>query len=326
MNTHKSLIAASLAVLFLAACGSSGGMGDIFGGGSDNNQASYEIRGIVDSVDTNSRSVYLTNVSGLTNMLSNSGSGGTARVYFDAQTPVEYNGQTYRPEDLERGDEVSIRVDESGNRLMAERMTVLRDVSSGSSSTYPSGTYGSTVRGTVRYIDTARRTIDIDRGVGSTMVVEYDTATPVYFNNQTFRVGDLERGDEIEVRVRDLGSNRLLAQDITVTRNVSGGTFGGSTSSSNLTTLRGTVNYVDTNRRTIELSSPSWISNFNSGAGSSGLVTISYDTNVRVDVGGRLHPVANLERGDVVEVHVRDLGGSTFLAQRIILVRDVNAR
>ena len=223
MKTTKSLAAASLALILLAACGSSG-MGDILGGGGSNQQ-NYEIRGTVESVDQNSRSIFLSNVSGYNaSMLSNGGSGNTVRVYYDERTPVEFNGQSYRPGDLERGDQVAVRVDESGNNLLAESMTVIRDVSSGSSSsypTYPSGSYESNIRGTVRYVDTSRRTIEIDRGSGSTTFVEFDTNTPVRFNNQSYNPVDLERGDEIDVRVRDLGNGRFVAQDISVIRSIS---------------------------------------------------------------------------------------------------------
>src|SRR5215210_172677 len=127
MTKPKSLAAATLALLFLAACGSSGGLGGILGGGSGAND--YEIRGTVDYVDTSARVVYLNNVSGYSNMLSNGGSNGSVRVYFDDNTTVGYQGQTYRVADLERGDEVAVQVGESGNQLHAESMTVLRDVS-----------------------------------------------------------------------------------------------------------------------------------------------------------------------------------------------------
>ncbi|MEA2463576.1 MAG: hypothetical protein QOJ98_1323, partial [Acidobacteriota bacterium] len=129
MHTPKSLIAATLAVLFLTACGSSG-IGDVLGGGGGTGAGSsnYELRGTVDYVDTSSQSVYLTNVSGYSNMLSNGGSGSSVRVYYDNQTAVEYQGQSHRPADLERGDEVVVRVDESGNRLMASSIAVTHDV------------------------------------------------------------------------------------------------------------------------------------------------------------------------------------------------------
>jgi predicted RNA-binding protein with TRAM domain len=302
-------------------------MGDIFGGGSGANN-NYEIRGTVDSVDTSARVVYLSNVTGYSNMLSNGGSSSSVRVYYDNDTTVGFQGQTFRVADLERGDEVSVRVDESGNQLNAESMTVLRDVSTGTSgsSTYPgSGVYNTTVRGTVRYIDTSRRTIEIDRGNGSLMTVEYDTSTPVSWNNQSYRVGDLERGDEIEMRLSDMGNSRYVAQDITVVRNVSSGTSGGSTSSQ-MATIRGTVRYVDTSRRTIELESATWAAGFNSGSNAGSRVIVSYGSNANVDVSGAMQPVSGLERGDVVEVQVSNANATTPFAERIYLVRDVNSR
>jgi hypothetical protein len=325
MKTTKSLAAASLALVLLAACGSSG-MGDILGGGgSGSNQQNYEIRGTVESVDMNSRSIYLSNVTGYnSSMLSNGGSGNTVRVYYDDRTPVEFNGQSYRPADLERGDQVAVRVDESGNSLLAESMTVIRDVSSGSSNSYPSGSYESNIRGTVRYVDASRRTIEVDRGSGSTTFVEFDTNTPVRFNNQTYNPVDLERGDEIDIRVRDLGNGRFVASDISVIRSVSSnnGTYGNGTSSQTAT-IRGTVAYVDTSRRTIELESTNWISNFNTGAGTGTRTVINYDTNASIYVNGRNEAVSGLERGDVIEVQVaRD--GSTLWARSMSLVRDVN--
>jgi hypothetical protein len=227
MKHYKTLTAASFALVLLAACGSTG-LGDVLGGGGSNQQA-YEIRGVVDSVDMNSRSIYLTNVSGLTSMLSSGNR--TARVYYDEQTSVAYQNRSYRPQDLERGDEVTIRVDESGNQLVANQINVTYDAGGGSN-----------------------------------------------------------------------GSQ-----------------------SSSYSTIRGTVNYIDTSRHTIELDSPSWVSGFRSSTNGSRM-TVYYDANASVDVQGRLYPVSNLERGDVVEVRVNNSNSSTPFAQSIVLVRDVNAR
>lgn len=314
MNRYKLLSAASLMLVFLAACGSSG-IGDIFGGSSGSQTPSnYEIQGTVSQVDANNRSILLNNVSGYTSMLSSGGN--SVRVYYDERTTVAYQGSTYRPEDLEPGDRVAIRVDESGNALRAESMTVLQDVSGGTSSPATS----SVVRGTVVSVDTNRRTIEVNRGYGSNVMVEYDTATPVYFGNATYRPADLERGDEVEIRTRDLGSGRMAAESVTVTRNVSGG----SSSPSNFSTLRGTVRSVDSVRRTIELESTNWTSGFNTGAGTgtSGRMIIQYGTNTSVEVAGQLHPITGLERGDVVDVQVSG-SGSNLLAERVILVRNV---
>ena len=319
MKTTKSLAAASLMLVLLAACGS---VGDILGGGgSGQQQGNYEIRGTVDSVDLSSRSIYLTNVSGYTSMLSNGGN--AVRVYYDERTPVSFNGQTYRPTDLERGDQVAVRVDESGNTLMAESMTVISDVSSGSTyPTYPSGSYESNIRGTVRYVDTSRRTIEVDRGSGSMTFVEFETNTPVYFNNQTYSPVDLERGDEIDVRARDLGNGRFMAQNISVIRSISNNGSIGGPSSTTTATVRGTVRSIDTVNRTIELESTNWISNFNTGTTTSRTV-VRYDTNASINVNGRMESVSGLERGDVIEVRVaRDSNGSTYWAQSMVLVRN----
>ncbi len=317
LNRKNALaLAAALTVLLLAGCGSSGGLGDIYGGGSPTSPVSNEIRGTVDQVDLNSRSIYLTNVSGYTSMLS-SGGGSSVRVYYDDRTSVDYQGRTYRPEDLERGDQVAVRVDQSGNRLLANSMTVLYNASGSTT-----GTSTSTLRGTVRSVDSTSRTIQIDRsGYGQTTTVEYDPNTYVQFNGRSYRPEDLERGDEIDIRVRDLGNGRVIAEDINVLRSVSGGTPGPTSTQS---TIRGTVRYIDTARRTIELEQANWISGFNTGAGTT--FTVQYDTNTRVDYQGQLYPVTNLERGDVIEVQVQNLGGANYVAQRIYLVRDVNMR
>jgi hypothetical protein len=309
-NNYKAFAAAAVAALFLAACGSSGGLGDILGGGGSRTS---ELRGTVEQVDLSARSILLSNVTGYQSMLS--GGGNSVRVYFDNQTTVQYQGQSYRPEDLERGDQVAVLVDESGNRLMAEQMTVLHDVSGGASDPY-----GTTVRGTVRNVDTLRRTIEVDRGFGQSTNVEYDTNTRVSFGGQTYRPEDLERGDEIEIRTTTLSGGRIVAQDVNVLRSVSGA------SSASTSTIRGTVRYIDTGRRLIELEQASYISGFNSGGTTGRTFVISYDANASVDYQGQLHPVTNLERGDVIDVQVQNLGGSSLLAQRIFLVRDVNLR
>src|SRR2546430_16621615 len=104
------------------------------------------------------------------------GSGGSSvRVYYDDRTTVSYQGKNYRPEDLERGDEVTVRADQSGNQLIAQSMSVTYNarggMTSGSSSTIP---YGSAIHGTVRSIDTYNRTISVDRGFGSYLTVSFD--------------------------------------------------------------------------------------------------------------------------------------------------------
>jgi hypothetical protein len=313
-----NILAPLTAVLLLAGCGSSG-IGDILGGGSSNSSIA-EIRGTVDYVDTSSRSIVLTNVTSYDSRLANGGSGGTTtRIYYDTNTPVEFQGRSYRPEDLERGDQISVRVDDTGSRLMAQSMTVLHDSSSGTYSGGNTGTYGSTLRGTVSYIDTSRRILEVNRGYGSGVVtVQYDTNTVVEFNGRRYRVEDLDRGDEIEINLTDSGSGRLFANSIYVVRD------SGTTQSGTARTMRGTVSYVDTSRRQIELTQASWISGFNSGSSSTigNSIVVTYDTGTEVEFQGRLYAPTNLERGDVIDVQVS--GNSTpYFAQRISVVRSI---
>jgi hypothetical protein len=108
----------------------------------------------------------------------------------------------------------------------------------------------------------------------------------------------------------------------------SGGTLGdlgsiilGSPSTSQPSDVRGTVTYVDTNARRIDLD-VSYINNLrDTNDGKRG--TIYYDNNTRVVYEGRDYSVADLERGDQIEVRgVNDNG--RYLAETITVVRDVS--
>src|SRR5436305_15066731 len=110
------LAAAAMALVLLASCGSTS---DIFGGNNGNN--AQRLHGTVDSVDLNSNSIVLMNTNGYnTNLSTNRGN--SVRVYFDRNTTVNYQGQSYRPENLDRGDEVDVNVRHSGHALMADSM------------------------------------------------------------------------------------------------------------------------------------------------------------------------------------------------------------
>jgi hypothetical protein len=243
MTKYKTLAAATVALLLMAACGSSGnGIGDIFGSGYPNSSnGSYQITGTVDSVDARSQSVYLTNVNGYNSNL-NTGRGNSVRVYYDNRTTLNYQGQTYRPDQLERGDEVTVRVDQSGNQLIAETMDVTYNTRGGMASG-SNGTYG-------------------------------------------------------------YPSSSYPSQ------------------SSQYSTIRGTVVNVDTRNQTVELENTNWVSGFRTNNSSSRFV-VRYDPNASVDYNGQMYPLTNLERGDVVDVQLQDLGSSNYVAQRLVLVRNV---
>jgi hypothetical protein len=242
MNKYKTLAAATVALLLMAACGSSGnGIGDIFGGGNQSSAGAYQIRGTVDSVDTRSQSIYLTNVTGYNANL-NGGRSSSVRVYYDNRTSLNYQGQSYRPDQLERGDEVTVNVDQSGNQLIAQTMDVTYNTHGGMASG-SNGTYGN--------------------------------PSSSYPSQQQY------------------------------------------------STIRGTVRSVDARNQTIELENTNWVSGFRTNNSSTSRFVVRYDPNASVDYNGQMYPLTNLERGDVVDVQLQDMGSSNYIAQRVVLVRNV---
>lgn len=116
----------SVLLLMSTACGSAnlGGLGDL--GeilGSTGSQDSSDVRGVVRSVDTRNSMINL-DVSYVNNLRQEES--GRA-IYYDSNTVVEFQNQTYRVTDLENGDEIEIRGANRDGRFIAERISVLRD-------------------------------------------------------------------------------------------------------------------------------------------------------------------------------------------------------
>lgn len=250
-----SMIALIAAVSVLTGCGSTG-VGDILGGGGnsggstsgstsggtydDRYDTANNVRGTIERVDTvNRRIVVDREGSSNGNYLRNGNDGETVTLYYDDRTTVEYQGKNYRPQDLENGDRILADVSETSGRLLAEEIQVLSDVSSnGSSGTGSSGTYGGTydnnrnsdmLRGTVSYIDTRNQTLEVQPSGSSNfstnrsgvVLVHYDAQTTVEYQGRSYKPENLERGDEVELQVRDLGG-RLTVDEIRVVRDAQG--------------------------------------------------------------------------------------------------------
>ena len=89
-----------------------GGYGGGYGNGND-------LRGSVAFVDTRARLI----------RLDGAGYGNDVQVGYDARTSVEYQGRSYRPEDLQRGALVRVQARQVGNnQWLAERVIVERSV------------------------------------------------------------------------------------------------------------------------------------------------------------------------------------------------------
>jgi hypothetical protein len=116
-----------VATLLTAACGSGGGgLGDVLGGilGSPSAEQPSDVRGTVRSIDTQAMRIDL-DAQYINNLRDNSSD--TAAVYYDANTQVQFNNQTYNVRDLERGDEITIRGANNNGRYVATVITVTRD-------------------------------------------------------------------------------------------------------------------------------------------------------------------------------------------------------
>jgi Domain of unknown function (DUF5666) len=245
------LTAFAATALLTAGCGSSG-IGDILGGGSRDrgpydsrddgryDQSVDSVRGTVERVNTTEQYIVVDGEgTSYRNDLRNGRDGDDLVLYYDDRTVVEHQGRTYRPQDLESGDRIVADVEQSGSRLIVEEIEVLYDVTSGTGQGGSTGGYDdrddnyrdSEVRGTVRAIDTRDRTLEIERSrasnnfstgtsgdtyrTGEMVEVHYDSETRVEFQGRTYAVENLERGDLVEVEIRDQGG-RLHAEEILV--------------------------------------------------------------------------------------------------------------
>lgn len=242
MIRGTSFLTALTAAVLLAGCGSSG-IGDILGGGSntgtyDPYNSASDVQGTVERVDTRNRLIVVDSETDYRSNLRNDDNryGNEVVLYYDERTSVEYGGQTYNPADLEVGDRIRADVEQTGDRLMAEQIEVLRDATTGSSSSAGTNSGGiggdlrsDELRGTVRYLDTRNRTLEVEpsryssnfstgRSTGQSnnnVLVYYDAETIVEFEGQRYSPENLERGDVVEVEVRELGG-RYVAEEILV--------------------------------------------------------------------------------------------------------------
>lgn len=244
-----SIALATAAVL--SGCGSTG-VGDIFGGGtsSTRNDDRYEqnisdVRGTVERVDTVNQRIIVDSEE--VNSRYNLRNGGDQLVlYYDSRTTVEHDGRTYRPEDLEEGDRILADVDQSGDRLLVDQIQVLYDATNGTQTSSRDDrdnrdndddwSYDANddarvteLRGTVRSVDTRDRTLQLEStrygsnfnsgstsGSGTSVVtVYYDANTVVEFEGRRYQPENLERGDRVEIEVRN-SSGRMIAEEILV--------------------------------------------------------------------------------------------------------------
>lgn len=103
------------------------------------------------------------------------------------------------------------------------------------------------VSAAVANVDTRNQQLQLQQSNGSYVTVAYDANTKVMYNNQTYTVANLERGDQVNARVQALQNGGYYTDAIEVTQSVStaGGVSGGGVYNGNVQSVSGYVYQID---------------------------------------------------------------------------------
>lgn len=185
MNMHRigRRAAAAGMLAALGACSSVGSVGNVLGSvlgrGSGNNQVS----GYVQGVETRSQVITL-----------QASSGQSLNILYDNQTKVVYNNQSYPVTSLDRGDQVTARLQTTNGGYYTDLVQVDRPVQ-GSAGTTTASANVQTVQGTVRQIDQQNGlfTMDVSNGTRLTVAMPYSPSRTDLNKFQNLRSGDYVR-------------------------------------------------------------------------------------------------------------------------------------
>ena len=170
----------------LTACSAVGSLGNILGGiipGGGNGAS--QVSGYVAGVDTRAQVIGLQQPNGQ-----------PVNLLFDAQTKVVYNNQSYPVTSLDRGDQITARIQNTNNGYYTDLVQVDRPVqgSVGGETNTSSGAVQS-IQGTVRQIDQQNGlfTMDVSNGARLTVSMPYSPSRADVNKFQTLRSGDVVR-------------------------------------------------------------------------------------------------------------------------------------
>ena len=176
-------MAGSLALL--GACSSAGSVGDILGSVLGQQQQGNQVSGAILGVDTRAQQISL--------QLSN---GQTAVLAYDDQTTVTYQNQNYPVTALERGDQVTARIQSTSNGgYYTDLVQVDQSVQGTASTSSGTGENVQSLQGNVRTVDRANGWFTLDSGNGVTLTVSlpYNVRQTDLNRFQSLRSGDYVR-------------------------------------------------------------------------------------------------------------------------------------
>jgi hypothetical protein len=186
MNMHRhgrGAVAAGM-LATLAACSAMNSIGSVLGGIIPGGGSQSQVSGYVSGVDTRAQVIGLQQPNGQ-----------PVNLLFDSQTKVVYNNQSYPVTSLDRGDQVTARIQNTNNGYYTDLVQVDQPVNgSAGSSTSTSGTVQS-VQGTVRQIDRQNGlfTMDVSNGTRLTVSMPYSPNRADLTKFQNLRSGDVVR-------------------------------------------------------------------------------------------------------------------------------------
>jgi hypothetical protein len=193
MNMHRiGRRAVALGMLAaLTACSSAGTLGNVLGsvlggaagGGGAGGAGANQVSGLVLGVDTRSQVIGL-----------QAQNGQSVNILFDNQTRVVYNNQSYAVTSLDRGDQVTARIQSTGNGYYTDLVQVDRPVQGSTASGTTSGNV-QTLQGTVRQIDQQNGlfTMDVNNVGRLTVSMPYSPSRTDLTRFQNLRSGDVVR-------------------------------------------------------------------------------------------------------------------------------------
>jgi hypothetical protein len=99
------------------------------------------------------------------------------------------------------------------------------------------------VSGIGQGVDTRNRQIGLQQSNGQTVAIAYDNQTQVVYNNQSYPVTSLDRGDQVTARIQSANNGAYYTDLVQVDQPVQGSN--NSTTGSNVQQLQGTVRQID---------------------------------------------------------------------------------
>ena len=189
---------AALALASLQACASGTGgssigdiLGSVLGGGASGSQ----VTGTIQGVDTRYRTIGLTQ-----------SNGSTVSINYDDNTKVVYNNQNYGVTSLERGDQVTARVQASNNNSYYTDLVQVDRPVQGSGTVAGSSENVVSIQGTVRGVDQSNGLFSLDatNGTRVTVSLPYNVT-----RNDQVRFQNLRNGETVRLYGVYLNNSRV---------------------------------------------------------------------------------------------------------------------